>query len=234
MKMTSSGVAWRSSARASPTVCVMTAPGAGICSGGMARELAGAVGITRSARGNSKRRHFGDVFIAHDAVDDPDAAPGVESADVFGQRARSRRIVRAVENDFGVLAKRAPAGPASACARSPPARRRARAARWRRCARFPPGARLPADTRSCWPRNRKRLPRASRSQIFDGPVARQRVRCLGVRAQNRLGLRRLLGENRRHARLQNACFFSRDLRDGIAQENLVIEIDRRDDATAPA
>ena len=56
------------------TLCVMVAPGAGMSSGGMARELAGAVTITRSAKGNSSDGHFADGFVAHHAVDHPDAA----------------------------------------------------------------------------------------------------------------------------------------------------------------
>ena len=50
----------------------------------------------------------------------------------------------------------------------------------------------------------------------------------GPRIEHRLGLRPLPREYRRHAALQNPSLFARDLLDGVAQEDLVIEIDRRD------
>ena len=53
-----------------------------------------------------------------------------------------------------------------------------------------------------------------------------------MRAQDRLSLRRLFGENTRNARLQNPGLFRRDLRECVAEESLMVEIDGRDDASA--
>src|SRR5579871_6007843 len=53
MNTASEGPASRSKAIACATECVIVAPGAGILSGGKARELSGMVKITRSAKGNS-------------------------------------------------------------------------------------------------------------------------------------------------------------------------------------
>ena len=49
------------------------------------------------------RNRFFDRFVAHRAVDQPDAVGFVKAFEIVGQRPRARRIVRAIQNDFRIL-----------------------------------------------------------------------------------------------------------------------------------